>query len=167
MGQFDPADYAYSIERLHEIFPEVEPHWRAHYAELQGRLEGEGLKVAPYDPRIDYYFKASQDGWLKTFVVRYQGQVVGYSTIYVTHDMHNRTLIATEDFIYVTPAHRNGIGRKLTKFVLENLRQMGVTRFHVTAITDTRATILWKRLGFKELGTAMIYNFERPANVQT
>lgn len=166
MGLSESADYAYSVERLHEIFPEVEPHWREHYAELQARLEGEGQKVAPYDPRIDYYFKASADGWLKTFVVRHLGKVVGYSTIYVTHDMHNRSLIATEDFIYVTPAHRNGIGRKLTKYVLANLREMGVTRFHVTAITDTRATILWKRLGFKELGTAMIYNFEAN-NVQT
>lgn len=160
MGQFQPSDYAYSIERLHEIFAEVEPHWRDHYAAMKARLESEGVHVPDYDPRIDQYFKSSQDGWLKTFVVRYRGAVVGYSTIYVTHDMHNRSLIATEDFIYVTPAHRNGIGRKLTKFVLENLRQMGVTRFHVTAITDTRATILWKRLGFKELGTAMIYNFE-------
>lgn len=162
MGPYNKADYTYSVERLHEIFSELEPHWRDHYAALKTRLEGEGIKVAEYDPRIDQYFQASQDGWLKTFVVRHLGNVVGYSTIYVTHDMHNRTLIASEDFIYVTPAHRNGVGRKLTKFVLENLKLLGVTRFHVTAITDTRATILWKRLGFKEIGTAMIYNFEAP-----
>lgn len=160
MGTYNKADYTYTVERLHEIFPELEPHWRDHYADLKARMEGEGMKVADYDPRIDQYFQFSRDGWLKTFVVRYLGKVVGYSTIYVSHDMHNRTLIAQEDFIYVTPEHRNGAGRKLTKFVLENLKLLGVTRFHVTAITDTRATILWKRLGFKELGTAMIYNFE-------
>ena len=162
MGQCDSSDYAFSVERLHEIFAEVEPHWRDHYAALKTRMEGEGFKVQDYDPRIDEYFKYSRDGWLKTFVVRFRGVVVGYSTIYVTHDMHNRSLIATEDFIYVTPTHRNGVGRKLTKFLLAELQRMGVTRLHVTAITDTRATILWKRLGFKELGTAMIYNFEAP-----
>ncbi len=160
MGQFNAEEYTFTVERLHEIFPELEPHWREHYATLKAKHEGQGLSVPDYDPRIDFYFKASKDGWLKTFVARYQGKVVGYSTIYISHDMHNRSLIAQEDFIYVTPTHRNGTGRKLTKFVLDNLRQMGVTRFHVTAITDTRATILWKRMGFKELGTAMIYNFE-------
>lgn len=160
MGQFQTSDYAFSVERLHEIFSEVEPHWRDHYAVMKARLENEGVKVADYDPRIDQYFKSSRDGWLKTFVVRYRGTVVGYSTIYVTHDMHNRELIATEDFIYVTPSHRNGTGRRLTKFVLDELRKLGVKRLHVTAITDTRAADLWKRLGFKDTARHMIYAFE-------
>lgn len=153
-------DYQFTIERLHEIFPELEPHWRDHYAVMKARLESEGVKVADYDPRIDQYFKNSRDGWLKTFVVRFDGKVVGYATIYVSHDMHNRELIATEDFIYVAPAHRNGTGRKLTKYVLDNLREMGVKRLHVTAITDTRAGALWKRLGFKDAARHMIYQFE-------
>lgn len=160
MGSLDQKDYAFSIERLHEIFAEVEPHWRDHYAAMKARLESEGVKCAEYDPRIDQYFKFSQDGWLKTFIVRYRGSVVGYSTIYVTHDMHNRELIATEDFIYVAPVHRNGTGRKLTKFVLSELKRLGVKRFHVTAITDTRAADLWKRLGFKDTARHMIYDFE-------
>lgn len=160
MGRYNPADYAFSTERLHEIFAEVEPHWRDHYAAMKTRLESEGVKVAEYDPRIDQYFKFSQDGWLKTFIARYQGAVVGYSTIYVTHDMHNRELIATEDFIYVMPDHRNGTGRKLTKYLLGELSKMGVRRFHVTAITDTRAADLWKRLGFKDTARHMIYDFE-------
>jgi ribosomal protein S18 acetylase RimI-like enzyme len=158
------TDYTFTIEPLHLIFSEVEPHWRDHYAAMKARLEGEGVKVAEYDPRVDEYFRSSKDGWLKTFTARHKGKLVGYATIYVTHDMHNRELIATEDFIYVTPAHRNGTGRKLTKFVLENLKRLGVKRFHVTAITDTRAADLWKRLGFKDTARHMIYNFEA-ANV--
>lgn len=158
----EAPEYTFTVERLHEIFPELEPHWRDHYAVLKARYEADGVHVAEYNPRVDQYFKNSMDGWLKTFVVRKRGEVVGYSTIYVTHDMHNRELIASEDFIYVTPAHRNGTGRKLTKFVLDELRKMGVKRLHITAVTDTRAANLWKRLGFKDTAREMVYQFEAP-----
>jgi ribosomal protein S18 acetylase RimI-like enzyme len=73
--------------------------------------------------------------------------------------MHNSDLIAQEDTIYVVPEHRNGIGRKFTKVILAELKERGVKRLNVSAMTDLRATKLWKRLGFKELATQMTYTF--------
>lgn len=155
MGQ-----YTFALENLPEIYSELEPLFRDHYREMTARLEGQGIKVSPYKPRLDEYFKASRGGWLKTFVVRLDGKACGYSNIYVTNDMHNGDLIAQEDLLYVAPAHRNGVGRAFTKYGLVVMRQLGVKRLTVSAVTDLRVAKLWKRMGFKELATQMQYSFE-------
>jgi L-amino acid N-acyltransferase YncA len=73
--------------------------------------------------------------------------------------MHNSDLIAREDTIYVLPEHRNGIGKKLVKVILEELKHRNVKRLHVSAMTDLRVAKLWSRMGFKESSTQMIYKF--------
>lgn len=149
--------YLITLESLPKVYAELEPLFREHYAEFSARLLATGVTVSPYNPRLDEYFRASDGGWLKTFVVRLDGQPCGYANIYVTTDMHNRELIAQEDTLYVSKAHRNGIGRKLSLFVLETLKGLGVKRFTVSAVTDTRATKLWKRIGFREIATQMVH----------
>lgn len=122
---------------------------RAHYGEMCQRLEGEGFECSPYNPRIDEYAKANDGGWFLYFVARHEGEPVGFCGVYLTSDMHNGDLIAQEDTIYVTPRHRNGLGRKLVKHVLAELKERGVKRAYATAATDIRAGLLYRRLGFK------------------
>jgi ribosomal protein S18 acetylase RimI-like enzyme len=143
-----------------EVYKELEPLYRQHYFEMVERLRGEGVEYGPYNPRLDEYDKASKGGWLLTFIVRTEiGTAIGYCNLYITNDMHNQDLIAQEDTIYIVPEHRNGIGRKLMKFALEELKRRGVKRFLASAMTDLRATKMWQRMGFKELATQMIYRF--------
>lgn len=152
--------YTADMEPFTETYDEIEPLYRAHYAEMSERLAGLGRTCSPYNPRLDEYIKASKAGYLLTFILRCDGEAVGYTNIYVTNDMHNGDYIATEDTIFVRKDHRNGVGKRLAKFVIEFLRGCGVKRFTVSAMTDVRATKLWARMGFKELATQMVYNFE-------
>ena len=69
-------------------------------------------------------------------------------------------VIAQEDTIFVVKEHRNGIGKKLVRMILEELRSRGVKRVNVSAMTDLRVAKLWARMGFKPAATQMIYNFE-------
>jgi ribosomal protein S18 acetylase RimI-like enzyme len=73
--------------------------------------------------------------------------------------MHNGDLIAQEDTIYVLPEHRNGIGKKFVKIILDELKERGVKRVSVAALTDLRVAKLWKRMGFKETAIQMMYIF--------
>jgi predicted N-acetyltransferase YhbS len=73
--------------------------------------------------------------------------------------MHNGDLIAQEDTIFVLKDHRNGVGKKLVKVILEELKERGVKRVLVSAMTDLRVAKLWARMGFKEAATQMIYTF--------
>lgn len=151
--------YSFNTESFEATYPELEPLYREHYGEMCARLRAEGQEVSPFNPRLDEYFKASRGGYLHTFTARCDGQVVGYVNVYITNDMHNGDRIAQEDALYVTPAHRNGVGRRLALYGLAAIRNLGAKRMNVSAATDPRATKLWERLGFKPVAVGMVYQF--------
>lgn len=152
--------YAFTIENGHDNIGELVILYGRHYKEMQDRLSSQGVEVADFNPRYKEYFEAFDAGYLLNFVIREEsGAAVGYSNIYLTNDMHNGEFIAQEDTIYVLPEHRNGVGRKFSKFILDDLRQRGVKRISVTAITDLRVAKLWERMGFKHTAHHMTYTF--------
>jgi GNAT superfamily N-acetyltransferase len=151
--------YAITVEKFSDTYAELEPLYREHYGEMVARLATQGITYSPYNPRLDSYIKSGDEGWLLTFVLRFDGVACGYGNAYVTNDMHNGDLIAQEDTIFVLKEHRNGIGKKLVQFVLQELKYRGVKRLTVSAMTDLRVAKLWGRMGFKEAATQMIYEF--------
>lgn len=151
--------YEFSVENGADNFLEVLPLYRRHYGEMQDRLRRDGFEIGDFDMRLDVYLEYWRAGHLINYVARKDGDVVGYANIYLTSDMHNGELIAEEDAIYVLPAHRNGTGRHLTRFVLADLKSRGVKRLNVTAVTDTRAVKLWQRIGFRPVAQTMTYTF--------
>lgn len=151
--------YAFAIEDFVTNLEEAMPLYVRHYAEMQERLRRDGIEISPFNPRVSEYVAAARAGWLIHYVIRKDGEMVGYSNIYLTHDMHNRDLIAEEDTIFVLPQHRNGIGRKFSHFILKDLRERGVKRLSVKALTDLRVAKLWKRMGFKHSAHCMTYTF--------
>jgi len=151
--------YTFHLARFKETYSELEPLYRQHYAEMCERLAKDGIHYSPYNPRLDKYIESGDSGWLLTFVIRLEGAPVGYSNVYLTNDMHNGDLIAQEDTIFVLKEHRNGVGKKLVKVILEELKERGVKRALVSAMTDLRVAKLWRRMGFKEAATQMIYTF--------
>lgn len=152
--------YAFAVENGADNFAELEPIYRIHYGEMQARLASEGIKVGDFDMRLDVYMERWRAENLINYTARKDGAAVGYGNFYITNDMHNGELIAVEDAIYVLPVHRNGTGRLLAKFVLDDLKARGVKRLKVAAVTDPRAALLWQRLGFRPGGQIMTYTFE-------
>ena len=151
--------YTIALENFKATYLELEPLYRQHYSEMAERLKGQGVEISPYLPRLNEYGAACDRGDLLTFVLRLDGIACGYSNVYLTNDMHNHDKIATEDTIFVLKEHRNGVGKKLVSFVLDDLRGRGVKRVLVSAMTDLRVAKLWGRMGFKEVATQMIYTF--------
>ena len=154
------VDYTITLERGDQNYSELEPLYRRHYAEMQQRLKADDIPIGDYNPALKSYFEAFAGGWLLNYVVRLNGLPVGYSNVYLTNDMHNGDLIAQEDTIYILPDHRNGIGRRLVKHILKDLESRGVLRVQITPVTDLRVAKIWKRMGFREVSTQMIYVFE-------
>lgn len=155
-------EYRFSIERGWENLPELFPLYAQHYREMKARLEADGHEIGEFNPRVPAYVAAWQAGNLINYVVRTEnGEAVGYGNIYLTNDMHNSELIAREDTIFVLKTHRNGIGRRLVKFIIADLDGRGVRRAHAIAMTDLRVAKIWQRIGFRPVATAMIYYFKR------
>jgi GNAT superfamily N-acetyltransferase len=153
--------YKISLERGDLNYSELEPLYRQHYGEMKARLEQDGFRTSDYKPRLNVYFPAFAGGWLLNFVARTEtGEAVGYANVYLTQDMHNSDLIATEDLIYVRPDHRNGLGSKIVKHALEELRSRGVRRVTVNPVTDLRVAKIWRRMGFRDVAVRMTYEFK-------
>jgi GNAT superfamily N-acetyltransferase len=151
--------YTYSIENFHDIWQEFEPLFRAHYSEMLERLAKQDIEFSPFNWRLDEYLKASHAGYLIMYVARLDGKPVGHCAVYITNDMHNMDLIAQEDALYITKEHRKGIGKNLVRFGLIDLRDRGVKRLNVSAMTDLRVAKLWERMGFKHTCANMTYTF--------
>ena len=156
--EFTP-ETTFAIENGADNFNELEPIYRSHYAEYKKRMSEIGVEVGPFGMRLDVYMPYWQNEYIVNFVARKQGSPVGYGNFYVTGDMHNGDLIAQEDAIYVLPEHRDGTGRKLALFVLDQLRKRGVKRLTIHAVTDPRASALWQRIGFRKAGEVLTYAF--------
>jgi len=148
------------VENIRATYAELEPLYRQHYAEMCERLAGQDIPMSDYNPRLEQYFKAGDAGWLLNIVLRFDTKAVGYCNVYVTNDMHNNDAIAQEDTLFVTKEHRNGVGRFLVQFCLDELRKRDVKRLTVTAVTALRVEKMWQRMGFKPVATQMIYTFE-------
>ncbi|TJV42412.1 MAG: GNAT family N-acetyltransferase [Mesorhizobium sp.] len=148
------SDYEISLESFKTAWGELEPLCSTHYGEMQARMAAEGMKIGPFKPRLGVYGESSH---LLCFVVRKEGEAVGYAFIWVTQDMHNSELIGMEDTIYIRPDHRNGIGRRFTKHILADLKARGCQRAHVTIATDLRVAKMCERVGFKRSAIAMTY----------
>jgi GNAT superfamily N-acetyltransferase len=147
------------LEGFSTSYTELEPLYRKHYQAMSDRLKSvTGKQPSPYNPRLSEYEKASNGGWLLTFVLRLDGMAIGYSNIYLTQDMHNQDLIAVEDTIFIDPPHR-GVGREFIKFVHEELRRRGCQRISVTTATDLRVSKLLGRMGYNHVAHKMTLEF--------
>lgn len=151
--------YEIHLEKFGEVYDEVCFLFAEHYAEMQRRLESKGIKVSPFAMRVKVYEAYNDQGWMRFYVLRKDGNPVGYGIVYVTQDMHNGDQIAQEDALYVLKEHRNGIGKSLVRHVIADLAQLGVKRLIVSAVTDLRVSKLWRRMGFKDLAMQMVYEF--------
>lgn len=149
------AEYVLGLERGDINYREIEPLYRQHYEEMRSRLSADGILVGEYAPRLDQYFAAFSGGWLLNYIVRQDGKPVGYSNVWLTNDMHNGEFIAQEDTIYILPHHRNGIGKKLVRHILDDLKARGVRRVTITPVTDLRVAKIWRRMGFRDAATLM------------
>lgn len=156
----NPDGYVFSVENGAVNLPELEPLYREHQAEMQALFAGRGIPLGSYNPRYDEYLKAWNGGWLLNYVARLDGAPVGHCNIYLTSDMNTHDPVALECNLFVTKAHRRGVGRKLFAFAMEDVRGRGVKRLQVSAATDPRAAKLWERMGFKQIAVQMAYSFE-------
>ena len=152
-------EYQFCLEKFEDNYPELERLYRMHYAEMQSRLKSDGIDIPEYNPRLMDYVNYSRAGQLLTWVIRLDGKAVGYSNIYLVHDMHNQELIAEEDTIFVEPEHRNGVGRRLVKEILKHLSALGVKRVIISPVTDLRVEKIWARMGFKTYSSLMVYTY--------
>jgi len=130
------------------FWPAVEealPLLKEHWAELARNKED-----IPLDPDFKIYDALEKAGMLATFVVRKEGNLIGYAVYLVRNHPHYRQHVwAVSDLFWIHPAHRDGrIGLALFAAVEKGLKARGVHVMHTTHKTDHPTPgVLLKRRG--------------------
>lgn len=150
--------YALAIEPLESVLDELFPIARRHYLEDAEKKAAIGIDMPPFKPRFDQYIEANRAGRLIFYVVRFNGAMVAYAGMYLTHDMHNSQPIAREATIYVLPEHRGRVGKALFKAAVADVKERGAQMVYITPMGDPRLEKLWGRLGFKTIGAMMVHS---------
>ncbi|MDC0117576.1 hypothetical protein OAI16_06755 [Flavobacteriaceae bacterium] len=103
---------------------EVKPLLNSHWEEIA--LNKDKIKL---NPDWEAYEALEQQGKLKIFTARDDGQLVGYFVVIVGTNLHYKDhLFASNDIIYLSPNHRKGFtGIKLVKFAEKCLKDDGVS----------------------------------------
>jgi hypothetical protein len=92
----------FSTESVEQVWADIQPLLQAHWEEIALYKD----KV-PLAPDYDLYRKMEGRGALLICMARYEDKIVGYGVYFVHRGMHYmKTLVATNDVIYIEPAER-------------------------------------------------------------
>lgn len=134
----------YSPGLVAEFEPLLREHWRevAHYADL------------PLLPQWERYTALAAAGVMRVFTARLGGALIGYSVHVVTPSLHYTVQTASEDILFVLPAHRHGtLGSRLIAVADEQLRAEGVvlSMRHVKFRPDLDYSRVLERMGYERI----------------
>lgn len=152
--------YKVSLESYEATYTELSPLYEAAFTEIANRLKKDGIDMAPFNPLVSEYISLERNGGLLTYVLRDDtGEAKGFCTVYLANDMRNGELMAQEDAIYIVPECRTGVGKTLVQCILIDLRNRGVQRVIISALDAFGVAKIWRRIGFRNLATQLIYSF--------
>jgi hypothetical protein len=149
-GQQAYEGYTLQLEYLATCWPELQKLHAEQYAETEKYRAG-----IPMNPDYDVMTERETAGGLMQFTARSaQGELVGHMRIYVTPSAHTQTLVATEDTLFITKAHRGGfLAVRLWQFAEASAIAIGVREIYFDAKLSNRADALARYLKYQRYAT--------------
>ena len=137
----------FSVESLKDVWDEVMTLASAHWMETEMYRHGQ-----QFNPSREMYMGYENAGWLIQCVVRDDGAMVGYATMFVTPSLHTQQIIATEDTFFLLPEYRKGRnGVRLVKFAEDECRKRGAVEIMMTAKLTNQAGRLMECMGYSQV----------------
>lgn len=149
-----------AIEKLADIWDELIPLARRHWAETEGYHRGQ-----EFNPSLDRYKPYNEAGHYLMFTAREDGRLIGYIGVYLTRSMHSQELIVTEDTWYVAPEYRKGRNAiHLFRFAENECIRRGAVEIVLSVkLSNPTARKLLGHLGYAETGSVMTKQLHAPA----
>ena len=126
-----------------ELMPLLAAHWDeiAHHRDI------------PLKPDKTRYFQLQTNGHLRVWTSRLEGAIIGYLAVFVAPNLHYADcLTASQDVLYVDPAHRHGrLGSDMIQHAEHCLRAEGCQVFvqHSKASADKTIGRFLQRHGYE------------------
>ena len=147
-------DYSFHMETIMDVKDEVEPLLELHWEEIA--LNKDSI---PLNPAWDRYLELEKVGVAGTYTCRYQGELVGYLVVFADKHLHYQDhIFANNDVLYLKPEHRTiGVGAAFISFVVDHLKELGASVFHINTKAHQSFAPLLENLGFEEVETTYGY----------
>lgn len=141
-------------EKIRDILEEMKPMLQLHWEELANNKD-----VRPLNPDYDRYTQLNNLDYIRLFTVRSLGRLVGYSTWYVSYNLHYKDwMYASNDVYYLDPGYRNkGNGHIMFQETEKWLKSMGVKNVVVQDKLHQSHESFFVKLGF----TPIEQNYEK------
>jgi GNAT superfamily N-acetyltransferase len=150
IDQVKPAscgDFTFSVEKMSDIVDCMRHLHRAHWAETEGHRHGLDL-----NPDYDTFIRYERAGRYILFTLRDTGELVGNCAMYLDMSAHTKTLIATEDTLYLLKKARRGrVASSFIAYCEAALKQIGVREICVTVKTVNKAGRFFRMLGYSHV----------------
>jgi len=89
--------------------------------------EVSSFKSLKIKPSFDLYSSLYENGFLKIYCIKYEGEIVGYNVFFVRKHHHFDMMHAVQDLIYLQKRFRGRlIGYRFIKWCDERLKELGV-----------------------------------------
>ena len=111
------------------VYEEMKPLLEMHYKEIAHYQD------IPLEPDVSLYEKIEEQGNLRLYTVRQEGELIGYSIYFLKHNLHYKSsLQANQDIVFIRKDMR-GQGREFLAWCDEQLKNdgVGVVYHHVKA----------------------------------
>ena len=153
--------YTVSLESYINTYGELSALHKAAFDEVVDKLASDGVKLSPFAPNLDEYKLLEQNGNLLLYVYREMdsGSPIGFCAVHICNDLRNGDLMATEDAIYILPAHRGKLGVKFVKCIFNDLTNRGVRYCLINSLNSFAGHNIWRRLGFRDYAMQLVCNF--------
>ena len=139
--------FAFSRESIEGSMEEMKLLHRAHWQETEAHRHG-----LAFNPDYDTFVRYERAGRYVLFTVREGERLMGNCAMYLDMSAHTKTLIATEDTLYLLPEARKGrTAARFVSYVEEALKQIGAKEIVITVKTVNRAARFFRMLGYKHV----------------
>lgn len=155
--------FVFAVERMEAIEGEMMPLHRAHWEETEAHRH-----ALPFNPDYATFIRYERAGRYILFTLRHNGHLIGNCAMYLDRSTHTKTLIATEDTLYLLPQARKGnVAKHFIAYCETALKQLGVKEITVTVKTVNRAGLFFQRLGYRHVENGLTKVLEEKNHVPT
>lgn len=159
------GSYTLRCAYARDALPLLRPLHKEHWEETETHRN----EVAEFNPDYERGYDLEMQGryFLIVVVENATGALVGNYGLYLSHSMHTKALIATEDTLFVSKAHRRGrLGLALIGYAEDALRTLGVEELAVSVKLVNSVGPMIERLGYQPVGTQYTKLLKEVSHVQ-
>ena len=139
-------------ERALDLWEEIMPLLIKHKDEICH------YKDFVLNPDVESYNHLEENGIIRCYTARLNGDLIGYCVFVLKHNLHYRdSFQAMQDVLFILPEHRGSrAGVKLIRFCEEQLRAEGVQAvFQYLNVSTPKTISLFRKMGYEEINVIM------------